>query len=191
VKRNSIYLRSKLSDRELSLLKLDLVNNSIYFVSKIKNLNLDESIIEEIVKNAVEQILSNYKFGQDGSLGDLVKTAVIVDLKHYYENTYPDQANKVLWPNLDKRAPFDKLLEVLEKLRLQPIPTICKILSKVDNKLNKRQQDILYAIYSGNPDITYAEVSKRFGKRGVMTYREIKIIYTQLTQVSKEMGIEI
>jgi len=53
MRRNSIYLRSKFSEKELSLLKLDLINNSIYFISKIKNLVLPSLVLEEVVKNAV------------------------------------------------------------------------------------------------------------------------------------------
>lgn len=188
MKRNQIFLRSKFSDKELSLLKLDLINNSIYFVSKIKNLNLDKSIIEEVVNNAVSRILSNYKFGQDGSLGDLVKSSVITDLKAYYENTYPDQVNVVIWPNLDKRAPFTKLLEALEKIKLQPKKVIGEIFGVLNRELRDMQLVILMAIWHDST-VTYPEISKRYGKRGVMTYRQIQIIYNELMKVLKEMGI--
>jgi len=190
MRRNSIYLRSNLSEKELSLLKLDLINNSIYFVSKIKNFNLDKSMIEEVVKNSVERVISVYRFGKDGSLGDLVKNTVIVDLKHYYENTYPDQANKVIWPCLDKRAPFDKLLEVLEKVKLQSVEYIEEIYNQINGRTTKRQQDMLWVMYR-NPNLTYAEVSKLFGKRGVMTYRQITIIYNQLIQILKDLEINL
>lgn len=190
MRRNSIYLRSKFSDKEFSLLKLDLINNSIYFISKIKGLNLDKSIIEEVVKNAVEHVINAYKFGQDGSLGDLVKHTVITDLRTYYEKAYPDQASKVIWPDLDKRAPFDKLLGALESVKLLPRDIQEEIFWKVQEGINLRQQNILSAIYK-NPSITYAEVSKKFGKRGIMTYREVKIIYNQLLQVLKGMEITL
>lgn len=190
MKRNSIYLRSKFSDKELALLKLDLINNSIYFISKIKNLNLDKTVIEEIVKNAINNVLSNYKFGQDGNLGDLVKTSVIADLKVYYENIYPDQANKVLWPNLDKRAPFTKLLEALEKVHSLSEGIQENIFVELGEELTERQQNILSTIYR-NPHFTYAEVSKLHGKRGVMTYREIKIIYNYVTQTFKNLEINL
>jgi hypothetical protein len=188
MRRNSIYLRSKFSDKELSLLKLDLINNSIYFISKIKNLVLPSLVLEEVVKNAVERVLDAYKFGQDGSLGDLVKTSVIADLRAYYENTYPDQASRVIWPDLDKRKPFDKLLEVLEKVKLQPKGITGEIFGVLNRELKDMQLVMLMAIYH-DPTVTYAEISKRFGKRGVMTYREIKIIYNQLIQTLKDLEV--
>lgn len=190
MRRNSIYLRSKFSDKELSLLKLDLINNSIYFISKIKNLVLPSLVLEELVKNAVEQVLSNYKFGQDGSLGDLVKSTVIANLRAYYESTYPDQADKVIWPSLDKRAPFDKLLEALAKVKLQPKGITGEIFGVLNRELKDMQLVMLMAIYH-DPTVTYAEISKRFGKRGVMTYREVKIIYNQLMQTLKDLEINI
>jgi hypothetical protein len=188
MKRNNIFLRSKFSDKELALLKLDLINNVTYFASKIRHLEVSRNIIEEIATVAIEEILVNYKFGNDGSLGDLVKTTVIADLRAYYENTYPDQAARVIWPDLDKRAPFDKLLEVLEKVKLQPKRVIGEIFGVLNRELKDRQLLILMVIYH-DPTVTYAEISKRYGKRGVMTYRELKIIYNQLAQVLKEMGI--
>lgn len=190
MRRNSIYLRSKFSDKELSLLKLDLINNSIYFVSKIKGLILSQPIIEDIVKNSVNNVLSNYKFGKDGSLGDLVKLNVIANLKAYYENTCPDQVHEVIWPDLDKRKPFDKLLEVLQKVKMLPEEEIENIFEEANQMLNGRQQKLLFTIYN-NSLVTYAEICKQFGTRGVMTYREIKIIYAQLLQTMKFLEIEI
>ena len=183
-------MRSKFSDKELALLKLDLINNSIYFISKIKNLNLDKSIIEEVVKNAVSNVLSNYKFGQDGSLGDIVKTSVIANLKRYYENTYPDQTNSVIWPCLDKRAPFTKLLEALEKVKLQPKKVIGEIFGVLNRELKDMQLVILIAIWH-DPTVTYPEISKKYGKRGVMTYRQIQIIYDSLLDVLKNLNITL
>ena len=188
MKRNSIFLRSKLSEKELALLKFDLINNVTYFASKIKHLDISRNIIEEMATNAVEQVLSNYKFGQDGSLGDLVKSTVIANLRAYYEKAYPDQADKILWPDLDKRAPFEKLLDVLEKVNLLSKSVKWDIFNKVNEGLSTRQKQILCAIY-GNPFLTYAEISKMFGKRGVMTYREIAIIYKQLIQVLKDLEV--
>jgi hypothetical protein len=188
MKRNPIYLRSKFSDKELALLKLDLINNSVYFVSKIKNLNLDRNIIEELVKNTVEQVINAYKFGQDGSLGDLVKTSVIANLRAYYENAYPDLTNKILWPDLDKRATFIKLLDVLSKLEFLKKGVTEGIFATVNETLNERQQKMLSTIYR-NPNLTYAEISKLYGNRGVLTYRELRIIYNQLIQILKNLGV--
>jgi hypothetical protein len=190
VKRNSIYLRSNLSEKELILLKKDLIDNSIYFVLKIKNLIMPKEQIENIARNAVECVINAYKFGQDGSLGDLVKTNVVANLRAYYENTYPDQANKVIWPDLDKRKPFEKLLEVLEKVKLLPDEMIQGISFDLFNKLNERQQKLVSTMYRDS-SINYAEISKKFGKRGVMTYKQIKIIYDELTKILKDLGVNI
>jgi hypothetical protein len=121
---------------------------------------------------------------------DLVKTVVIADLKHYYETTYPDQMNKVIWPNLDKRAPFDKLLDVLAKVKLLPRAKLEELFYGVKEGINLRQQTILSAIYK-DATLTYAEISKRYGKRGVMTYKQIQIIYNQLLKVLKDLEITI
>jgi hypothetical protein len=190
MRRNSIFLRSKPSDKEVALLKLDQISNVTYFASKIRHLDVSRNVIEEVATNAVEQIFSIYKFGQDVGLGDLVKTAVIADLKAYYKKAYPDQADKVIWPDLDKRAPFDKLLEVLEKIKLLPKGVIGEIFGILNRELQDRQLAILMTVYHDST-VTYAEISKQFGKRGVMTYREIKIIYNQLIQTLKALEINL
>jgi hypothetical protein len=190
VKRNSIYLRSKFSERELILLKKDLIDNSVYFILKIKNLGLIKEQIEEMATIAVERVLSTYNFGKDGSLGDLVKSEVMADLRAYYEKSYPGQEDEVIWPDLDKRKPYDKLLEALEKVKLLPRHMQEEIFWQVKEQINLRQQNILTAIYK-NTSLTYVDISKKFGKRGVMTYRQIKIIYNQLVQVLKNLGVGI
>jgi hypothetical protein len=94
----------------------------------------------------------------------------------------------VIWPDLDKRDPFDKLLDVLSKLEFLKSGVTEGIFVKVNETLNERQQKMLSTIYR-NPNLTYAEISKLYGKRGVMTYREIQIIYNQLTKVLKDSEI--
>lgn len=190
MKRNKIYLRSKLSEKELFLLKKDLADHSVLMALKIKNLGLPIEQIEEVVKNAVNRVLATYQFGKGGSLGELVKMQVMADLRADYEKAYPDKVNRVIWPDLAEKKPFDKLLGVLQKIKLLPKDSLNDIFEEMGQVLNGRQSKILFTIYN-NPSITYAEISKQFGVRGVMTYRELKIIYNQFLQALKFLEIEI
>jgi hypothetical protein len=190
MKHNPIYLRNKLSEKELFLLKKDLIDHSIQTASKIKNLNLAKEKIEEVVKNSVDRILLTYQFGKGGSLGELVRMQVMTDLRSEYEKVYPEKTSKVIWPDLTEKKPFDKLLEALQEVKLLSKDAIDAIFEEMNQNLNGRQSRILSTIYN-TPLITYAEVSKQFGVRGVMTYREIKIIYTQLMQTLRFLEIEI
>lgn len=190
MKRSSIYLRQQLSSRELELLKKDLIEHSVQAVLKIKNLGFSKEQVEEVVNNAVERVLFTYKFGKGGSLGDLVKIQVMADLRSKFEKAYPESVSKVIWPDLTEKKPFDRLLEVLQKVKTLELVDRVSVFDEVNEILNGRQQKLLDAIYQ-TPSITYADVCRQFGVRNVMTYREIKIIYTQLLQTLKFLEIEI
>lgn len=190
MKRSQIYRRSKLSERELDLLKKDLIANSVYIALKIKNLNFSKTDIEIVVKNAVDQVFLTYQFGSGGNLGDLVKTHVMTYLRAEYNRVYPDKVSKIIWPDLVETKPFNRLVEILQKVKLLPKAIIVDIFEEANQVLNGRQQKLLSTVFN-NPSITYAEISKQFGARGVMTYREIKIIYAQLLQTLKFLEIEL
>jgi hypothetical protein len=187
---NSIYLRDKLSDRELELMQKDLIDHSVQVALKIKNIGFPKEQIEIIVTNAVERALQTYQFGSGGSLGDLVKMHVMGDLRAEYNKAYPDKVSSVIWPDLVEKKPFDRLLEILEKIKLLPVSAGDEIFEEANQMLNGRQQKLLSTIYQ-TPGITYVEVCKQFGVRGVMTYREIKIIYAQLLETLKFLDIEL
>jgi hypothetical protein len=189
-KYNSIYLRDKLSDRELELIQKDLIDHSVQVALKIKNIGFPPEQIEIVVKNAVERALQTYQFGSGGSLGDLVKTQVMGDLRAEYNKAYPDKVSSVTWPDLVEKKPFDRLLEILEKLKLLPDEIVDEIFEEANQILNGRQQKLLSTVYK-TPGITYVEICKQFGARGVMTYREIKIIYAQLLGTLKFLEIEL
>lgn len=190
MKRSSIYLRNNLSDRELKLLKKDLIDHSVHAAFKIKNLGFSKEQVEEVVNNAVERVLFTYKFGKGGSLGDLVKNQVMADLRGEFEKAYPDRVSKIIWPDLAEKKPFDKLLVVLQKIKTLHKNSVADIFEDANDALNGRQQKLLSTLYS-TPSTTYAEICKQFGVRGVMTYREVKIIYSQLLQTLKFLEIEI
>lgn len=190
MKRSNIYLRDSLSEKEFILLKKDLIDHSVQSALKIKNLDLPKEQIEIITRNAVERVLFTYKFGKGGSLGDLVKNQVMADLRLEFERSCPDKALKVLWPDLAEKKPFDKLQAALHKLKALPDETVANIFEDVNDTLNGRQQRLLSTLYNTST-ITYSEICKQFGNRGVMTYREIKIIYTQLLQTLKFLEVEI
>lgn len=188
--KSKIYLLNKLSERDLNLLKKDLLDHSVHTALKIKKLDLSKEAIEEVVKNTVERVLLTYKFGNSNSLGNMVKIQALADLRAEFEKVSPDKANKIIWPDLEEKKPFDKLLEVLQKVKPLSKDLIDSIFSEVNDILNGRQQKLLRTVYN-NPSITYVEVSKMFGTRGVMTYREIKIIHNQLLQTLEFLGIKI
>ena len=190
MKRSSIYLRNRLSERELALLKKDLIDHSIVTVSKIKNIGFTQEQLTTIVSSAVERVLFTYKFGKGGSLGDLVKMQVMNDLRLEFAKVFPDFLNKVTWPDLVEKKPFDKLIDLLHKIKTLDETLIEEIFDNVADGLNGRQQKLLNTVYS-NLSISYGEVCKQFGTRGVMTYREIKIIYTHLTQTLKFLEITL
>lgn len=190
MKRSSIYLRNQLSDKELRLLKKDLIDHSVQLVLKIKNLGFPKEQVEIVVNNAVERVLFTYKFGKGGSLGDLVKTQVMTDLRGEFEKAYPDRVSKIIWPDLAEKKPFDKLLIVLQKIKALSKDVAGNIFEDANDTLNGRQQKLLFTLYT-TPSITYAEICKQFGTRGVMTYREVKIIYSQLLQTLKFLEIEL
>jgi len=190
LKRSSVYLRHNLSPRELELLEKDLIDHSVHVALKIKNLDLPKEQIDIIVRNAVERVLFTYKFGKGGSLGDLVKNQVMADLRDAFEQCCPDKALRILWPDLAEKKPFDKLQAALQKIKTLPEDTVMDIFNEVNDTLNGRQQRLLSTLYNTST-ITYSEICKQFGTRGVMTYREIKIIYTQLLQTLKFLEVEI
>ncbi len=190
MKRSSIYLRNSLSKREMELLQKDLIDHSVEVACKIKNLDIHKEQIEVVAKNAVERVLFTYKFGKGGSLGDLVKNQVMADLRVEFEKAYPDKVSKIIWPDLVEKKPFDKLLLMLQKIKTLPKAIVDNIFEEVNDTLNGRQQKLLSTLYN-TPSITYAEICKQFGTRGVMTYREVKIIYSQLLQTLKFLEIEI
>lgn len=168
----------------------DLVDHSVQVALKIKNINFGKEHIEAIAENAVERVLFTYKFGKGGSLGDLVKNQVMADLRAEFEKCYPAQVSKVLWPDLAEKKPFDKLQTMLQQVKTLPEDTVTDIFNEMNDALNGRQQRLLSTLYSTS-SITYAEVCKQFGTRGVMTYREIKIIYAQLLHTLKFLEVEL
>lgn len=190
MKRSPIYLRNRLSSRELELLKKDLIDHSAQVAIKIKNLNFSKEQLEGIIEKSVDRVLSTYKFGKGGSLGDLVKIQVMADLKGEFEKSYPENVSKVIWPDLTEKKPFDRLLEVLQKVKTLELVDRMSVFDEVNEILNGRQQKLLDAIYQ-TPSITYADVCRQFGVRNVMTYREIKIVYNHLLQTLKFLEIEI
>src|SRR5579863_3462710 len=175
MKTSSIYLRDSLSERELELLKKDLIDHYVQVASKIKHISFSKTQLEGIIIKSVDRVLATYKFGKGGSLGNLVKIQVMADLRDEFEKTYPDSLSKVIWPDLTEKKPFDRLLEALQKVKKLDQQDINTIFSEMNDTLNGRQQKLFQAIYS-TPSITYAEVCRQFGVRNVMTYREIKII---------------
>jgi len=181
---NRIYLRDKLSERELELMEKDLVDHSVQVALRIKNIGFPKEQIEIVVKKA----LQTYQFGSGGSLGDLVKMHVMGDLRAEYNKAYPDKVSSIIWPDLVEKKPFDRLLEILEGIKLLPHEIVCEIFEEANQMLNGRQQKLLSTVYK-TPGITYVEVCKQFGARGVMTYREIKIIYAQLLETLKFLEI--
>lgn len=190
MKRSSIFLRNKLSPRELELLKKDLIDHTVDVALKIKHIGFSKSQLEIVAANAVERVLFTYKFGKSGSLGELVKTQVLTDLRLEFEKTYPDMVSKITWPDLAEKKPFDRLGEMLQQIKLLSKHTIAEIFEEANGLLNGRQQKLLLTVYT-TPSITYAEICKQFGTRGVMTYREIKIIHTQLLQTLKFLEINL
>jgi hypothetical protein len=188
--RSSIYLRNSLSKRELELLTTDLIDHSIQVVSKIKNLSFSKEQIKGIVTKSVDRVLFTYKFGKGGSLGNLVKTQVMADLRDEFTKSYPNSVSKIIWPDLVEKKPFDRLVAVLQKLKTLQKESVDVIFEEMNDNLNGRQQKLLSTLYN-TPFITYAEICKQFGTRGVMTYREIKIIYNQLLQTLKFLDIDI
>ena len=190
MKRSKIYVENKFSDKELELLKADLIEHAIGEVGKIKKLPFPQAEISNVVKNAVERVLITHKFGSGVSLGTLIRTQVMADLRTEMLKRYPDMAPKIIWPDLIENKPFEKLVEILKKVKDLGRPRVTEIFEDVNDKLNGRQQKLLRALYK-NPATTYAEICKEFGTRGVMTYREVKIIYNQLIQTLKFLEITL
>lgn len=191
MKRSSIYIRNRLSDRELELLKKDLTDHSVEVALRIKNINFSKEQITNIAASAIDRVLATYKFGKGGSLGELVKIQVMNDLRLEFAKAFPDQLQKITWPDLVEKKPFDRLVETLRELdKCCTSALIDEIFDNVEDVLNGRQQKILRTIYT-NKSITYGEVCKQFGTRGVMTYREIKIVYAQLLQTLKFLKINL
>jgi hypothetical protein len=188
--RSRIYVEPKFSKKELELLSADLIEHSCGEVGKIKKLPFQKAEIEEVVKNAVKRILLTYKFGSGSSLGLLVKTQVMTDLRTEMPKRYPDMAPKIIWPDLIENKPFDKLIEMLKKIKKLKRSLIKEIFEETNELINGRQQKLLATVYK-NTALTYAEVCKQFGTRGVMTYREIKIVYTQLNQTLKFLEVTL
>ncbi len=190
MKRSRIYVEKNFSDKELELLKADLIEHAVGEVGKIKKLPFPRAEINDLVKNAVERVLITHKFGSGVSLGTLIRTQVMTDLRTEMSKRYPDMASKIIWPDLIENKPFEKLGDMLKKIRDLGRPRITEIFEEVNGVLNGRQQRLLHTVYK-NPAISYAEICKQFGTRGVMTYREIKIIYTQLVQTLKFLEITL
>jgi hypothetical protein len=181
MRRSKIYLENKFSDKELELLKADLIEHACNEVGKIKKLPFTLADVGKVVKNVVERVLITSKFGSGVSLGMLVRAQVMADLRAEMSKRYPDMASKILWPDLIENKPFEKLEEMLKKIAKLKRSLIAEIFCETNELINGRQQKILAAVYK-NPALTYVDVCKQFGTRGVMTYREIKIIYSQLSQ---------
>ena len=190
MKRSKIYIENKFSEKELELLKADFIEHACNEVGKIKKLSLPKTETDEVVKNAVERVLITHKFGSGMSLGTLIRMQVMTDLRTEVLKRYPDMASKIIWPDLIENKPFEKLVDMLKKVKGLGRPRITEIFEEANDKLNGRQQRLLHAVYK-NPAITYAEICKQFGTRGVMTYREIKIIYNQLIQTLKFLEITL
>lgn len=190
MKRSRIYVENKFSDKELELLKEDLIDHACSEVAKIKKLPFPRTETDNVVKNAVERVLITHKFGSGVSLGTLVRTQIMADLRTEMSKRYPDMASKIIWPDLIENKPFEKLGDMLKKIKGLGRPRITEIFEEANGVLNGRQQRLLHAVYK-NPAISYAEICKQFGTRGVMTYREIKIIYNQLIQTLKFLEITL
>lgn len=190
MKRSRIYIEKHFSDKELELLKADLIEHACGEVGKIKKLPFPQAETNDLVKNAVERVLITHKFGSGVSLGTLVRTQVMTDLRTEMTKRYPDMASKIIWPDLIENKPFEKLGDMLKKVKDLGRPRITEIFEEANGMLNGRQQRLLQAVYK-NPAISYAEICKQFGTRGVMTYREIKIIYNQLIQTLKFLEITL
>jgi len=190
MKRSKIYIEKQFSDKELELLKDDLIEHAVGEVGKIKKLPFPRPEISILVKNAVERVLITHKFGSGVSLGTLVRTQVMTDLRTEMVKRYPDMAPRIIWPDLIENKPFEKLGDMLKKVKDLGRPRITEIFEEVNGSLNGRQQKLLHAVYK-NPSISYAEICKQFGTRGVMTYREIKIIYNQVIQTLKFLEITL
>lgn len=190
MKRSKIYIENKFSDKELELLTVDLIEHACNEVGKIKKLPFPRIETDEVVKNVVERVLITHKFGSGVSLGTLIRTQVMTDLRTEMLKRYPDMASSIIWPDLIENKPFEKLVEMLKKIKSLGRPRITDIFEEANDKLNGRQQRLLHAVYK-NPAVTYAEICKQFGTRGVMTYREIKIIYNQLLQTLKFLEITL
>lgn len=172
------------------MLKADLIEHAINEISKIKKLPLPRTETDEVVNNAVERVLITHKFGSGVSLGTLIRTQVMTDLRTEMEKRYPDMALKIIWPDLIENKPFERLVDIIHKIKLLTPVTVGEIFIDVNELLNGRQQKLLFTIYN-KPTITYGEVCKQFGTRGVMTYREVKIVYTQLLQTLKFLEINL
>lgn len=190
MKRSKIYIENKLSDKELELLKADLIEHACNEVGKIKKLPFLPEEVNSVVKNVVERVFITHKFGSGVSLGTLIRMQVMADLRTEIAKRYPDMAPKIIWPDLIENKPFEKLGDVLKKVKNLKRPQITEIFEEVNSILNGRQQKLLHAVYK-NPAISYAEICKQFGTRGVMTYREIKIVYNQLIQTLKFLEITL
>lgn len=190
MKRSRIYVEQNFSDKELELLKADLIDHACSEVDKIKKLPFQKAEINEVVKNAVERVLITRKFGSGVSLGTLIRTQVMADLRSEMSKRYPDMASKIIWPDLIENKPFEKLVDALKKIRDLERSQIVEIFEEANDTLNGRQQKLLNAVYK-NPAVSYAEICKQFGTRGVMTYREVKIVYTQLIQALKFLEINL
>ncbi len=190
MKRSRIYVEKHFSDKELELLKADLIEHASNEVGKIKKLPLPRTETDEVVKNVVERVLITHRFGSGQSLGTLIRTQVMADLRNEMSKRHPDMAQKIIWPDLIENKPFEKLGDMLKKIKGLGRPRITEIFEEVNGVLNGRQQRLLHAVYK-NPAISYAEICKQFGTRGVMTYREIKIIYNQLIQTLKFLEITL
>jgi len=190
MKRSSIYIRNQLSERELELLKKDLIDHCVEVASKIKHLGLATTQITIIALNAVERVLFTYKFGKGGSLGEIAKMQVMHDLRLEHTKAFPALATKIVWPDLVEKKPFDRLVSMLESIKTLKKSVITEILDITNEVLNGRQQKLLKSVYL-NPAVTYGEICKQFGTRGVMTYREIKIIHSHLLKTIQYLEINL
>src|SRR5690242_9045358 len=131
MKRSNIYIRNRLSERELELLKKDLIDHSVEVSLKIKNISFSKEQIRSIAASAIDRVLATYKFGKGGSLGELVKIQVMTDLRLEFAKAFPDQIGKIAWPDLVEKKPFDRLTELLQKIRLLSIDLIEEIFDNV------------------------------------------------------------
>lgn len=190
MKRSRIFLRTKLSEHEIDLLKKDLFDHALQSALKIKNLNFDKPYVEEVVKNAVDRVMLTFKFGEGNGLGDAVKTQVISDLRAEHVKVIQDGVSKVVWPDLDKGKYFDKLMSILKKIKLLSLTILEIIIADTMKLLTERRKDWFLTIYS-NPSLTYSQLSKKFGKRGVHPSEEVKAIYLALAKILKKMEIEL
>lgn len=188
--KSNIYLKNKLSEKELTLLKKDLIDHMVDLAIKIKDIGFSRNQIEAIIIRTVERVISRYKFGKDKDLSDLVKLETIKDLKLEFAMTFPDVISKIIWPNWTEKKTFDKLIDILSKLNSHASNSIDRIIQITDNNLNRRQQKMLQAMQD-NLSVSYGELCKQFGTRGIMTYREIDIIYSQLLQALTSLKISV